>query len=325
MPKVTVFMAAYNASQYISKSIQSVLDQSYTDFELLIVNDGSTDDTVKVIQSFQDPRIRLIDNNQNKGIPYTRNVGVREAKGKYFAILDSDDISQSNRLETQVAHMEKDPDLAVLGSWAKVIDSRGNLTGETLQVHDNPQKINVVLFFENTLVHSSVMMRTDLLRKVGGYPHHEVAQDYGLFCNIAERHKIKNIPEFLVQYRVHSSNISKTKKDRLSQELCKIKKRQLTVMQIPNTDQYAHMLSETPYSSTYCIHEYKELYETLIIKNRQINLYDQVIFEKEVFNRWFEIILIKGGVGKFFFLFKSPMFNWKHIKLKHVLKTIITH
>ena len=101
MPIVTVFMAAYNAAQFIEKSIQSILNQTFNDFELLIVDDGSTDNTLEIIRSFTDDRITIIENKINRGLIYTRNLAIQYARGTYLAIQDSDDISLPNRLERQ--------------------------------------------------------------------------------------------------------------------------------------------------------------------------------------------------------------------------------
>jgi glycosyltransferase involved in cell wall biosynthesis len=112
-PKITVFMAAYNSENYISDSIKSILDQSFSDFELLIINDGSTDLTVDIIEKFNDPRIRLVHNDKNRGLTYTRNVALTEALGEYIAILDSDDIAVKNRLELQYNFFQQHPEYAL--------------------------------------------------------------------------------------------------------------------------------------------------------------------------------------------------------------------
>lgn len=315
-------MAAYNAAPYIAKSIQSVLDQTFTDFELLIVNDGSVDNTVSIIQSFQDTRIRLIENDRNRGIPYTRNVALTEAKGELIAILDSDDISHPERLSIQLDQMNQDPELAVLGSWAKIINSQGDLSEETLQVHTDPNEIKVTLFFENTLVHSSVMMRTEILRQVGGYPNHQVAQDYGLFCKIAEQYKIKNIPQFLVQYRIHSNNISKTKGAKVKQELLKIKDRQLKLMQIVNKPKYLEILANSTKTYPHPKKDYKALYRALIENNKRLNFFDQKTLEWVVFHKWYEVILFKRGPSALFSLFSLPLSSWRNITFKQIKAVI---
>src|SRR5690606_28917246 len=108
-PLVTVFMPVYNSEQYIREALESILNQTYQNLDILLVDDGSTDRSVEIIKSYQDTRIRLIQNEKNMGIPYTRNVGLKEAKGKYIAIMDSDDIAVSNRIERQIQYLETNP------------------------------------------------------------------------------------------------------------------------------------------------------------------------------------------------------------------------
>lgn len=124
-PLVTVFMAVYNGQKYISEAINSILNQTFRDFELLIIDDGSTDNTIDNIKLFTDDRIRLIQNHKNLGLFVTRNYGIDQAKGKYFAILDSDDIAFPNRLQIQVNFMERNPQYALCGAKAKVINQMG--------------------------------------------------------------------------------------------------------------------------------------------------------------------------------------------------------
>ncbi|MFS8652378.1 MAG: glycosyltransferase family 2 protein, partial [Caldibacillus sp.] len=116
-PFVTVFMPVYNSGKYLVEAIESILRQTYRNLELLIVDDGSTDHSIEIIKTFADPRIRLIKNDQNRGIPFTRNVGLKEARGKYLAIMDSDDISHPERIERQVAYLENHPAIDVAGTF----------------------------------------------------------------------------------------------------------------------------------------------------------------------------------------------------------------
>ncbi len=115
-PLVTVSMVVFNGELHIREAIESILNQSFTDLELLIINDGSTDATLDIINQFKDPRIRLLSNDGNKGVAFTRNRSLQEARGVYFAILDSDDIAKPNRLEIQVNFMNAHPETAICGA-----------------------------------------------------------------------------------------------------------------------------------------------------------------------------------------------------------------
>src|SRR5699024_5828808 len=114
-------MAVYNAEKYIKESLESILDQTYLNLEILLVDDGSTDRTVELIESYNDPRINLNKNNKNRGIPYTRNIGLSQAKGKYLAVMDSDDISYETRIEKQVCFLEYHTNVDALGTYYEII------------------------------------------------------------------------------------------------------------------------------------------------------------------------------------------------------------
>lgn len=207
-PKVTVLMPVYNAEKFLPEAIKSVLAQTYTDFELLIINDGSTDRSREIILSFCDPRIRLIDNEKNMRLVFSLNKGLQLAKGKYIARQDADDIASPKRLKKQIEYLEKNPQIVLLGSWAEIIDERGKL----ISVWKRPTgHCSIVwrLLFNNCLVHSSVMFPRDNVLKVGGYNSSTVyGQDYDLWVRLSKVGKIKQLPEVLLKHRVSSESIS---------------------------------------------------------------------------------------------------------------------
>src|SRR5690554_3918162 len=125
-PLVTVFIPVYNCENFIDECLKSILNQTYKNIEVLLVDDGSTDNSVEKIKKYSDPRIRLIQNERNMGIPYTRNVGLKEAKGKYIAIMDSDDISMPIRIEKQVAYLEQHPEIDAVSSFYIKFDEKSN-------------------------------------------------------------------------------------------------------------------------------------------------------------------------------------------------------
>ena len=127
-PAITVFMPVYNAEKYLKEAIDSILNQTFQNFELFIIDDGSTDESVKIIEGYTDWRIRLIHNYGNKGLPYTRNRGLNLARGKYLAIMDADDVSVKNRLEIQYNIMEKRSNLAVISSGKELLSNDGKST-----------------------------------------------------------------------------------------------------------------------------------------------------------------------------------------------------
>lgn len=221
-PMVTVLMSVYNGEKYLREAIDSILTQAFRDFEFLIINDASTDRSREIILSYSDPRIRLIDNEENIGLTRSLNKGLELAKGKYIARMDADDISMPERLEKQVRFMEENPDIAVLGSWAWVIDENNRINGELRTLTDF-DLLFLEIFFSNPFVHSSTLMRTAFINKIGGYDkQYERTQDYDLWVRvIANGGKVLNVPEFLIKYRSHLENIS-TKKFKQQEDLAQL-------------------------------------------------------------------------------------------------------
>ena len=209
-PKVTVLMPAYNAGKYIAESIQSIINQTYGNWELLIVNDGSTDNTVEVVNSFNDPRIRLLNNPENLRLIKTLNRGLEEAKGEYIARLDSDDNATPNRLQLQVDALDADPDLALVGGRSNVINAQGKLItrGEDAFLPSSSEAIRFALMFFNPFRHSAVTFRRDVVRSLGGYPlKMQNVEDFGLWCQLTRNHRTQNLIETVCDYRVHDESV----------------------------------------------------------------------------------------------------------------------
>ncbi len=203
-PYVTVLMSAYNAETFIGEAIESILDQTFTDFEFIIVNDGSKDSTREIIQSYRnkDGRIKVLNNRVNKGLIYSLNRGLNEAGGKYIARMDADDISLPNRLETQVSFMESHDEVGVSSAWMKTFGEGKETVWQSPQDHE---EIMATLFCNNCLWHPVAIIRKDILDEYSlRYdPDYPKAEDYKLWLDIAKHKKLANIPEILHRYRIH--------------------------------------------------------------------------------------------------------------------------
>lgn len=207
-PLVTVLMAAYNGGRYLKSSIESVVNQSFRDFEFLIINDCSTDDSVKVIEDFNDARIVIHHNEKNIGQTKSLNVGLKLAKGKYIARMDADDLAFPTWLEKLVTCFEKKPEYAVIGAAAVVIDD----IGKKKEIRRAPINLNEIIFrifFAPPVNHVSVLMNKAIILKMGGYDEEfKITQDYELWSQLIRRdYSIINVPDILVSYRVHSQSI----------------------------------------------------------------------------------------------------------------------
>ncbi len=207
-PKVTVFIPVYNRERYIGAAIDSVLAQSFTDFELLVVDDGSTDGSVAQIEAYSDPRVRLERNPVNLGIPKTRNRGLELARGEYIAVLDSDDAVYPDRLAKQVAFLDSHPDFAMVGSWGRAMDQSGRPLRRIKKQPASADEVKAHLLFRCCLNNRSVMGRTALLRQYGYRDDYPRCQDYELLVRLAANHKLGNLLEILVLGRIHDQQIT---------------------------------------------------------------------------------------------------------------------
>ena len=207
-PLVTVLMPVYNGEKYLDEAIKSVLNQTFTDFEFFIIDDCSTDESVKIIKSFDDGRIRLIQNKINLGQSVNMNRGIRFAKGIYIARMDQDDISRLDRLEEQI-YFIKNKKCSIVGSWVYIIDGDSNLIS---YVQHPTEKNNIIdaLGVNCALSHSSVMFNKIDIINLGGYSEDFIiAMDWDLWIRAIKNNlDIQNIPDYLVSIRKHGEQAS---------------------------------------------------------------------------------------------------------------------
>jgi len=205
MSVVSVVMAVYNESDCVGVAIESILNQSFTDFEFIIVNDGSTDSTLDIIKSYHDKRIVII-SHENKGLTISLNLAISVAEGLYIARQDADDISHSKRLEKQVDYFAKNDSVVLLGTRARVIS--GNNILFFSKYYDN-QYISDNLVYRNLLIHSSVMFKKDKFIKVGCYNEKYItSQDYDAWIRLSKVGSVSIINEILVDRSVRKKSIS---------------------------------------------------------------------------------------------------------------------
>lgn len=207
LPLVTVLMPVYNAEEFVGTALQSILNQTYENFELLVIDDGSTDRSAEIIKALGDSRIRYIKNDINLKLITTLNKGIKLANGKYIARLDADDIAEKTRLQEQVEFMEANPTVGLSGTWYTAFGSKNS----TVKNPTSNQDIRYMMLYQCAIIHPSTIFRTLVIRDNNlfynmDYPH---AEDYELWCRFAEVSDLANIPSVLLRYRLHESNISK--------------------------------------------------------------------------------------------------------------------
>jgi glycosyltransferase involved in cell wall biosynthesis len=211
-PIISVILPVYNAEKFAHEAINSILKQTITDFELLIINDGSTDRSNEIIEGFKDSRIKVIQNQKNLGLIGTLNKGFNLAKGQFIARMDADDISIPNRFEKQLAYLTNHPEIDILGTQIKVFGTENYIS----KFNTDQEEIEIQLYFESMINHPTVMIRREFLVKHKlkfdtQFPH---CEDWGLWLNSLSYHaKFKNLPDILLNYRVEGQNISIKNKD----------------------------------------------------------------------------------------------------------------
>lgn len=211
MPKVTVLMSVYNGQRYLRQSVESILGQTFTDFEFVIINDGSTDNSRDILLSYRDPRMIVIDNDKNVGLTRSLNRGLSLARGEYVARQDADDISLPTRLEKQAKYLDTHLPVAVLGTQARNINAQGRIfTSFGWERSLNEIGIRWLCMFESPFIHSSVMMRRNIIRdEYKGYdPDYVSSQDYELWTRVVYKYACSNLGEHLIYFRVHPESLS---------------------------------------------------------------------------------------------------------------------
>ncbi|MEN1729199.1 MAG: glycosyltransferase family A protein, partial [Pseudomonadota bacterium] len=166
-PRVTVFIPAFNREDYVCTAINSMLAQKYTDFEVLVVDDGSTDRTPERVEAYSDPRVRLARSESNQGIPASRNRGLELARGEYIALLDSDDYSYPERLGVEVDFLDAHPDIVQVGSGCTLMNAAGDLLKRVRRHPLRPEDLDAHLLFHCSLINRTIMARTAVLREFG--------------------------------------------------------------------------------------------------------------------------------------------------------------
>lgn len=217
-------MPLYNSEQFVGQAIDSILNQTFTDFELLIIDDGSTDRSCEIVKKYSDGRIRLLYNEQNMGVASTLNKGIKLAKGKYIARMDADDISVINRLEQQVSYLDSNQEYIMCGGSIQYINKNGR-RGKRIYYPTEHDTIKFLLFFENAFAHPTIMFRRKaFLKNSYFYNVDQKAEDYDLWCRVVEG-KMCNLKNKLLYYRIHNNNTTYNLEYQLNKSVVLIQKK----------------------------------------------------------------------------------------------------
>ena len=209
-PEVTVLLCAFNAEKYIKESIDSILSQSYQNFELLVIDDASTDATLEIVRDFTDARIRIIENKKNLGLTKSLNIGLKEAQGVYIARQDADDISERDRLVNQVSFLCRRPDIVIVGGQYSLIDANSKkIESLLLEKPSSTVALKIYLDIDNPFVHGAVTFRKKTIIELGGYnEEYRTNQDIELWSRVLMNYRGFNLTCPVMRLRIHSESIS---------------------------------------------------------------------------------------------------------------------
>lgn len=212
VPKVSVLMTVYNGDPYLKEAIDSIVAQTFSDWELIAVENGSSDKSPAILDSYSDERIRVFALPQNIGRTPALRYAFEQAQGEYTAVLDADDVSCPERLMKQVAYLDQHPEVGVVGTWTKLINRLGEEIG-SIEPPVDGNELYEVLGWSNPIAHSTIMYRTEHAKRLGGYPAaYTYAQDLALILALSRISRISIMGEYLCRYRVIASSVSRNPK-----------------------------------------------------------------------------------------------------------------
>ncbi len=294
-PKVSVLMTVYNGEEFIKEAVDSILNQTFKDFEFLIIDNKSTDATVDIIKQYKDEHINLVVNEENIGQANALNKGLKLAKGEYIARLDADDISCPERLSKQVEFMEKNLDIGICGSWIETI---GYDSGHIRKLPISPEEISVFLLFNNVIAHPSVMIRNNILRKNNLIYRSEFspAEDYDLWERMSHITKIANIPQVLLKYRLPSKKVRESRDARKGNYANQISRRALSnLLQDSEADELLAILKSIDTSVGIALKQsikLNKLFKKLKKQNKYKKLYLEPCFSRVLAYYLFQLYAI---------------------------------
>lgn len=310
-PVITVFMAMYNGEKYVQEAVNSVLNQPYPHFELLIIDDGSVDNSFKIVSAIKDDRIRVLQNETNSGLYKTRNRGVKEARGEYFAILDCDDVALNDRLKAPLEFLEQNKDYVACFGLSQFIDGEGKALPSHYMFAGKHEWASVLSFFYNPFVNSASLIRTEVLRQFGYREGYEPVEDYDLMQRMIADGKVAILSKKLIKYRLHNSNISNIQGQKGAERHKKIIRTTLERfnpedIELAVNRHYALYLRSL---SDFSLKEIEEWLFFLLKRNKELNIYSERLFKKAISFEWMKMIYGNKSSANIMYGIRSKLFS----------------
>jgi glycosyltransferase involved in cell wall biosynthesis len=328
-PAISVVMAVYNGERFVQRAIDSVLKQTFPDFELIIVNDGSIDGTSDILAkaSLEDGRIKVLENESNSGLIETRNKSIEYAKGKYIAVLDSDDECAPNRLEVQYNFMEMHPDVGLCG--ARFVKKFANGSEGMWDFPELDSAIRRRMFWGVGHLNSSVIMRRQVLmdHHIRYHPSFPVSEDFKLFFDIGKYAKMHNLRDVLGTYHFHDEQQTAVKKELIGICSAKIAHEHFELLGI-NLDQYNRELITKFYNFNFPfkgleLRDLSLLLSQFIHVNRSALIIPDLRIEQDIQNRFFEACYFSPQNGGLSVFNQSPFGEDFHISMLNRIKYLL--
>jgi glycosyltransferase involved in cell wall biosynthesis len=301
-PLVTVLMPVYNGEAYLSEAIESILQQSFTNFEFLILNDGSIDRSEEIIRSYTDSRIRLINNATNMKLIATLNRGLDQAQGKYIVRMDADDISLPQRIERQVEWLEKNPEYGLVGSWFE--DFNGTDTIRTIKYSSDDTHIRIRHLYQTHIAHPTAVLRKSVIdeHNLRFDPDFVHGEDYAFWVQMSAYCKLSNYPKMLVRKRDHPQNVSNKYAQIQSDTCARVKQEQFRQMGLDVSRDEIELYTRFANPDWAFSKEEMEMMHILLEKmaseNESTNFIAKEALKTYLAEKWFHLCLQNRRIGK---------------------------
>lgn len=294
-------MSVYNGEKFLSEAVSSILNQTFKDFEFIIIDDGSTDRTLQILQKFSDKRIRILQNEQNKGLVYSLNRGLEECNGDYIVRMDADDIANQQRLALQVCKMDESPKVVLLGSSFHMFYYKSFIRKRFSPLRDT-ERVKTRLLFQNAIAHPTTIIRARTIKDHQLFydEEHCYAEDFGLWNKLALYGDITNLPEPLLKYRlVSNSQTARGKRDEkerrtIYKKIVSIPLSRLNI-DVENNDIHfelaeVHNLKQLQFT----IKDYEDYLMKLIKANELESVYNHDRFQEECASQFYRCCVVLG-------------------------------
>ena len=327
-PEISVIMPVFNSSKYLKEAIQSILDQSFENFEFIILNDNSTDESLKIIKEFQliDKRIVLINKTENFGPSLLRNEGIEIAKAEFIAFMDADDVAVSQRFIKQIEVLKNNNDIGLCGSWFKLFGE--NIEDQIIRHYEFHDDLKINFLLECFIGNPTVMLKKSLLKDLRFKNEYRVMGDYELWVRFIQTTKFYNIQQVLVNYRWHQDNITKTTNVNRQKIHLSIQTSQLNDFGIdlntPNLDCYFLSLEFKERQNHEKIKNIINSGKFLIEKNLELKIFNQKILENKINNTICNLITKSKNYNVDFlnYLLKHEFYFFKKLNIIDKIKVI---